>query len=292
MSSFEVEITRPGKVLFPKDGITKLDLVHYYQRIAPRMLPYLIGRPLVLQRFPDGIARDGFIQKAAGPYSPAWVRKVTVKKAGGTVKHMVCDDLDTLLYLVNQACITFHTWLSRADRLDHPDQMVIDLDPSSEDDLPAVTGGALALKEILDELGMPAFVRATGSRGVHVVVPLDAHQDFDAVRSFARDLAGILIDRDPARYTMEAYKAKRRGRVYIDVHRNGYAQSSVAPYSVRARNHAPVCVPIAWSDLRKKSFRPDAITIRTLFDHIDREDPWKHFWDHPASRPPPAAWSQ
>src|SRR5215469_9165862 len=136
----EVNVTRREKILFPEDGITKGDLIRYYQRIAPRMLPYLAGRPLMLQRFPDGITGFSFYQKAAAPYYPAWIKKVTVQKAGGTVRHLVCEDVATLVYLANQACITLHPWLSRIekkpsriDKRHFPDQMIFDLDPSTED---------------------------------------------------------------------------------------------------------------------------------------------------------------
>jgi bifunctional non-homologous end joining protein LigD len=273
-----MNVLRPSKVLFPKDGVTKGELVAYYERIAPRMLPYLAGRPLVQQRFPDGIARPGFFQKAASPHYPSWIRTVTVRKAGGTVRHVVCDDRATLTYLANQACITFHTWLSRIDALDSPDQMILDFDPSRDGDVAGAVGGALVLKEILDELELPAFVKTTGSRGVHVVVPLDARRDFDFIRAFARRLATMIIDRDSTRYTLERHKNKRHGRVFIDVDRNAYAQTAAAPYSVRARDGAPVSVPLDWSGLRENSFSPGAITIRNVFDGLDRiDDPWKHY---------------
>lgn len=280
----DIPITRPSKVLFPEDGITKGDLIHYYEQIAERMLPHLAGRPLVLQRFPDGIGRPGFIQKAASPYYPTWIKRVTVPKSGGTVKHVVCDDAQTLIYLANQACITFHTWLSRAVDLHCPDQMILDFDPSRENDIASVASGALALRSVLEDLGLPAYAKSTGSRGVHVVVPLDGKEDFEFVRAFARDLAGILVDRDASRYTLEQYKNKRGGRVFIDVNRNAYAQSAVALYSVRPRAGAPVSVPLDWSELRKKSFRPDAITIRNVFARLERiEDPWQRFWSDAAS---------
>jgi bifunctional non-homologous end joining protein LigD len=284
IDSREVTVTRPGKVLFPEDGITKADLIRYYQRIAPQLLPYLQGRPLVLQRFPDGIHGSGFIQKAVPAYYPSWIKTITVEKAGGVVKHVVCDDAATLAYLANQACIAFHPWLSRTGDTNCPDQMVVDFDPSRDDDLAGVVGGALVLKDILDKLELPAYVKATGSRGVHVVVPLDGKQDFDAVRAFARRLAAIIVDRDTGRYTLEAHKGKRRGRVFIDVNRNGYAQTAVATYSVRARPGAPVSVPLSWAELRKRNFRPDAFTIRNVFDRVDKiEDPWKSFWRQAAS---------
>ena len=273
----DVKITRPEKVLFPEDGITKGDLVRYYQRISRWMLPHLEGRPLALERFPDGIDQPGFFQKAAAPYYPAWVRKVSVKKVGGTVKHVVCDDTATLVYLVNQACITPHIWLSRVDKKQYPDQMIFDLDPSTEDIAPVIDAARL-LKSMLDELELPAFLKATGSRGLHVAVPLRRKQDFDSVRAFARGVAERIIARDPERYTLEQYKKNRRGRVFIDVNRNAYAQTAAAVYAVRARKGAPVSAPLQWNELRK-GFRPDGITIQTVFERLEQiEDPWKDFW--------------
>ena len=274
----EVKITRPYKLLFPRDGISKGELIEYYERIAETMLPYLADRPLMMQRYPDGIGRAGFMQKTAGPYYPSWIRKVTVKKAAGTVKHVVCDDAETLAYLANQAAITLHTWLSRVADLYHPDQMVFDFDPSRAEDIAGVTGGALALKDTLDGLELPSYVKTSGSRGVHVVVPLDGKWDFDFVRGLARRIAMLVVNRDSSRYTLEAHKEKRRGRVYIDVNRNAYAQTAVAAYSVRARAGAPVAAPLEWRELREKGFRPDAITVRNLFQRLKRvDDPWTHF---------------
>jgi len=276
--SEDVQITRPAKVLFPDSGITKGDLIRYYERIADRILPHLKGRPLMLQRFPDGVGRPGFIQKAAPAYYPSWIERVTVPKEGGTVSHVVCNDARTLVYLANQACVTLHTWLSCAGDLHSPDQMMLDLDPSRENDIAGVVSGALALKRILEDLGLPAYVKSTGSRGLHVTVPLDGQHDFDFVRAFARQLAGILVDRDASRFTLEQHKEKRRGRVFIDVNRNGYAQTAVAAFSVRARAGAPVSLPIDWGELRRKSFRPDAATMRNVFERLDSmDDPWKNF---------------
>jgi bifunctional non-homologous end joining protein LigD len=271
-------------VLFPKDGITKGELVDYYQRIAPHMLPYLTERPLVLERFPDGIAKPGFIQKAVSRHYPSWISTVTVEKVGGTVRHVVCNDASTLEYLANQACITFHTWLSRVDALNVPDQMILDFDPSADYDAAGAAAGALAAKEILDQLELPAYIKSTGSRGVHVVVPLEPARDFDFVRTFARGIAGLIVDRDPSRCTLEQHRNKRRGRVFIDVNRNAYAQTAAAPYSLRPRDGAPLSIPLDWSELRRKTFRPDAITIRNIFDRLDHHrDPWCHFWRDAAS---------
>ena len=279
----EVNVTRPEKILFPEDGITKGDLIRYYQRIAPRMLPYLAGRPLMLQRFPDGITGFSFYQKAAAPYCPAWIKKVTVQKAGGTVRHVVCEDAATLVYLANQACITLHPWLSRIDKRRFPDEMIFDLDPSTEH-IAVVIEAAHTLKDILDALELPAYLKTTGSRGLHITVPLDSTEDFDKVRAFARSVAEIVVARNPEQFTMEQYKEKRYGRVFIDTNRNAYAQTAVAVYSVRARKAAPVAVPLEWDELRKKNFRPDGVTIKNVFERLESiQDPWKDFWRRPKS---------
>jgi bifunctional non-homologous end joining protein LigD len=279
----EVKITRPEKILFPGDGISKDDLVKYYQRVGPWMLPHLEGRPLSMQRYPDGIDHEGFFQKAAASYYPSWIETAKVAKAGGTVKHVVCNDVATLVYLANQACVTMHIWLSRTDKPKFPDQMIFDLDPSGEE-FSEIVSAAQALKELLDEIDLPAYLKATGSRGLHVVTPLDRSEDFESVRAFAKGVAEVVVARDPARYTLEQRKNKRGGRVFIDINRNAYAQTAVAPYSVRARPHAPVAIPLDWAELRGKHFRPDAVTIATAIDRLERiQDPWKEFWRKPAA---------
>jgi len=278
LDGHEVKITRPDKVLFPEDGITKGDLIRYYERIGPRMLPHLQDRPLSMQRFPDGIDKFAFFQKAAAAYYPSWIKTATVKKHGGTVRHAVCNDVATLVYLANQACVTPHIWLSRYQKPHSPDQMIFDLDPST-DDLAPVIQGAFMLKELLDGLDLPVYVKSTGSRGLHVTVPLEPKDDYDSVRDFARRVAGLVISRDAERFTMEQLKKNRGSRVFIDINRNAYAQTAVPPYAVRPRKGAPVAVPLAWDELRKKSFRPDGVTIRSIFERLDRiEDPWKDFW--------------
>lgn len=274
----EVKITRPEKILFPEDGITKGELIEYYHRIASRILPHLRGRPLALERYPDGIDQPGFFQKSAAQYYPGWIRTVTVKKVGGTVKHVVCDDAATLVYLANQACVTPHIWLSRIDRLDYPDQMVFDLDPSGESFEP-VKETARSFKALLDQLGLPAYLKTTGSRGLHVVVPLKRSEDFDSVRGFARELARVVVDQNPKQRTLEQLKSQRRGRVFLDINRNAYAQMVAPAYAVRARRGAPVSVPLEWDELDRRSLRPDEFTIRNLFARLEKAgDPWRDFW--------------
>jgi bifunctional non-homologous end joining protein LigD len=274
----EIQISRPEKVLFPEDGITKGELIEYYARVAPHMLPHLRDRPLTLERYPNGIGTKRFFQKEVSSYFPKWIRTVTVPKVGGTVTHVVCNDTATLVYIANQACVTPHIFLSRIDKLDVPDQMIFDLDPQGED-FELVRSTAFAFKELLDEVQLPAYLKTTGSRGLHLAVPLQRRENYDAVRGFARELAAIIVAQAPKERTMEPLKASRGTRVFIDTNRNGYAQLVAPAYAVRARKGAPISVPLEWDELKQKSLRSNSITIRTAFDRLDRvQDPWADFW--------------
>jgi bifunctional non-homologous end joining protein LigD len=278
-----VETTHPDRVLFPEDpgvrggpgkAVTKRDAVDYYRRVAPVMVRHLRGRPLMLERYPEGINGPGFYQKEASAHFPAWIHRVEVPKEGGTVTHVVCDDEEALVYLANQGCLTFHAWLSRADRIYHPDQLIFDLDPPPGA-FDTVRAAARHLREILDRLELVPFVKTTGSRGLHVVVPLDRSATFDETRAFARDVAALLVAGDPGRLTTEVRKAKRGGRVFVDVLRNGYAQTAVAPYSLRARPGAPVATPLDWDELGQRRLDPARYTVRNLFRRLGRKpDPW------------------
>jgi bifunctional non-homologous end joining protein LigD len=282
-----VKLTRPDKVLFPTDEITKADLVDYYGRVAEAMVPHLRGRPLMLQRFPDGIDEDAIVQQAAPDYFPDWVRRAEMAKRGGTVRHVVCEDTATLAYLAGQACITPHRWLSRIDHPDHPDLVVFDLDPSGsdpEESFSTVRAAARSIGAVLESSGLVPFVQTTGSRGLHVVAPLDRGADFDAVRAFSRAVADVVAADDPQHLTTEQRKQKRHGRVYIDTMRNAYAQTAVAPYAARARPGAPVATPIDWRELSGKEMGPQRFTIRSVIRRLaQRNDPWTDLDGHAAS---------
>jgi bifunctional non-homologous end joining protein LigD len=274
----DVKITRPEKVLFPKGGITKRELVDYYRHITPWILPHLRGRPLTLERFPDGIEGSRLIQKSVSDYYPDWIKTVTVKKVGGTVRHVVCEDEATLAYIANQACITPHIWLSRTDAVELPDQVVFDLDPSGTDFAP-VKSSAQSIRKLLEQFHLPAYLKTSGSRGLHVVVPLKRDSDFDSVRAFARRIAEIAVEQDPKQLTLETRKNARRGRVYVDTNRNAYAQTVAPAYAVRPRPGAPVSVPLDWHELQNKNLRPDSVNIGTVFSRLEKvDDPWKNFW--------------
>jgi bifunctional non-homologous end joining protein LigD len=274
VASRRVEISNDGNVLFPADGITKGELVEYYRRMAKVMLPYLRGRPVMMHRFPNGINRPGFYQKEIGAHFPAWIHRVAVPKVGGKVTHVVCDDAATLVYLADQACITPHAWLSRIDQLDRPDQIIFDLDPQAHD-FSIVRRAARDLRELLEELGLAVFVKTTGSRGLHVVIPIQRAGTFDATRAFARRVAEVLVGRNPDELTIEARKAKRKGRLLIDVMRNSYAQTAVAPYAVRAKPGAPVAAPLTWEEVASSLFTPEQYTLRNVSRLLaKRPDPW------------------
>ncbi|MFG3080238.1 non-homologous end-joining DNA ligase [Streptomyces parvulus] len=271
-----VRVHRPGKVLFPAtDGApeyTKGDLVDYHRAVAPFMLPHLRGRPLMLERHPDGVGGPRFMQKNTPEHYPEWIRRVEVGKEGGTVRHTVCDDSATLVYLADQAALTLHRWLSRAGAVDLPDRMVFDLDPSG-DDFEAVREAARLVGELLDELRLPSVLMTTGSRGLHVVVPLTVRQDFDEVREFARDAADVLAAAHPDRLTTAARKKDRGDRLYLDIQRNAYAQTAVAPFTVRALPGAPVATPVSWDALDDPALHARRWTIATAVEQA-RTRPW------------------
>jgi bifunctional non-homologous end joining protein LigD len=275
-----VEITHPDKVLFPDDGITKADLASYYERVSEWMLPHVRARPVSMQRFPDGIAGQGFFHKNIPDHFPEWVRRVEVPKEDGTVTHAITCDADTLVYLVGQNTITPHVWLSRADRVLQPDRLVVDLDPAGRD-FPAVRRAARRTGELLRELGLAPFAQVTGSKGIHVWAPVRRGPGFDEVRAFARDVAAVLAERHADELTVEMRKAKREGRILIDVMRNGYAQTAVPPYAVRPRPLAPVATPIDWDELSDSKLRPDRWTVKNVLRRLAAKgDPWAEIQSH------------
>ena len=266
-----VEISKPGKELFPESeagpAVTKLDLARYYESVATVMLPHVKDRPVNMQRFPNGIAGSAFYEKKAPSHFPDFVRRVEVDTADGSQQQVVVADARTLVYLAQQACITPHTWLSRADGLERPDQLVFDLDPTVPG-LPAVRRATRLVGELLDDLGLTSVLKTTGSRGYHVLVPLRRTESFDDVRTFARKVAQVLVDREPDLLTLEARKDKRGDRVLVDVQRNAYGQTAIPPYAVRARPGAPVATPITWDELSR--VKPDQHTVHTIARRLSR----------------------
>lgn len=271
----DIKVTHPEKALFPEDGITKGELVDYYRRIAGYMVPHVEGRPMTLQRFPDGIDKEGFFQKEASDYFPAWVRRATLELGKGGIQHqVVCDNAATLVYLASQAMVTPHVFLSRADKVHYPDKLIFDLDPP-DNNFETVRSAAKTIREALDADGYPVYLMTTGSRGLHVVVPLDRSADFDAVRAFARGFAEKLAAKYPDRFTTELSKEKRHGRLFLDYLRNSYGATGVAPYGVRAKNGAPIATPITRDELDEIKSSQE-YNIRNIMARMDkRGDAWK-----------------
>ena len=274
MARVKVEITHADRVMFPGDGITKGVLVEYYSKVAAVMLPHVKDRPLTLWRYPRGIEEEGFVQQDFAGSLPDWMGQAKVAKERGSVVHPVAERREGLVWLANQNCITLHAWLSRRDRLDNPDRIVFDLDPS-DNDFGAVRATAHTFADVLDGLGLLSFVQTTGSRGLHVVVPVRPDKGFDTVRQFARDVADLVVADDPKHRTLEVRKANRGRRVYLDVMRNAYAQTAVAAYAVRARAGAPVATPLEWDELDRRGMQPDRFTIRDVPKRVaEHGDPW------------------
>ncbi len=270
-----VELSNLEKVLFPDEGITKKEFVEYYERIADTLLPHIRGRMIVLERFPNGINDGKFYQKQAPDYFPQWINRVTVAlKEGGSITQITCEDKETLIYLANQVCI-LHVWPGKADKPEYPDRLIFDLDPP-DDEFEPVRYAALILKEFLHEVGLASFAMTTGSRGLHVVVPLNREADFPTVNKFAQNMADILIRLEPDFFTNEFIKEEREGRMFVDVRRNIYGQTTVAPYAVRPKPGAPVAAPLEWSDLKDRRLSAKEYTIRNIFGMLnDKGDPWE-----------------
>ncbi|HSR69392.1 MAG TPA: non-homologous end-joining DNA ligase [Acidobacteriota bacterium] len=278
-----ISLSRQDKVYFPDEGITKGEVVEYYRRVAEVMLPHLRDRPVTMHRFPDGIKGESWYHKDAPDYFPDWIETVEVPKEGGTVRHVVCNDAATLVYLANQGCLTPHIWLGRRDDLHRPDRLIFDLDPSA-DDLPLTRFATRKVGERLRRDGLRPFLMTTGSRGFHVVVPLRRRHDFDQVRAYAYRVAEELVSQHPEKLTAASRKAKRGKRVFIDFFRNSYAQTSVAPYSLRARPGAPVATPVEWDELA--GLDPQAYTLKNLFRRLaQKPDPWEGIDSDPCRLP-------
>jgi bifunctional non-homologous end joining protein LigD len=277
-----VACTNIDRVMFPADGITKGDLLAYYHDVAELMVPELRGRPLSVVRYTKGIEQGGFFQKHHQKHFPAWLDHVA---AGSKtrVDYPIVDTPAGVVYMANQGSIEFHVWTSRKDALDRPDMLVFDLDPP-EGRFDLVRGAAHALRAVLEQIGLPAFVKTTGSKGLHVVAPLDDGATFDEAGALATQIGALVCRRQPDLLTMEFYKKDRKGRLFVDVMRNAIGATLVAPYSLRGKPGAPLSAPIAWSDVDDPALRADGVRLRDLRAWLDhRGDPWRDLRAAPGS---------
>jgi bifunctional non-homologous end joining protein LigD len=267
----DVTVTHPEKVLFPESGITKGELCDYYRTIAPLMLPHVNGRPVTMDRYPAGIGKKGFIQKDVLKGFPAWLERVEVsrrdEKIGGVVHYPVAHDARALVWFANQNSITPHVWTSRVPRLEHPDVCVFDLDPPG-DDSETLAAAALRVRDLLHELGLSAFVKTSGSKGFHILVPLDGRATFPTVWRFAHGAGALLVKRHADVFTQEFIKADRGGRIFVDTGRNAPGATFAAVYAVRPRSEAPISAPCTWQEIEQGTVAPRTFTLRTMTARI------------------------
>ncbi|HEU4577668.1 MAG TPA: non-homologous end-joining DNA ligase [Polyangiaceae bacterium] len=278
-----VVISHPEKLLFPADGISKGELAAYYQAIAPLMLPHLAGRPVTMERFPAGIERKGFLQKNVVSGFPGWLKRVEVPHKQGPVHYPLIDDVRSLAWLANQNCITPHVWCSRHPTLDHPDLCVLDLDPSREDP-DELRSAALAVRALLEELNLPSWVKTSGSKGFHIVVPLEPATRYEELWRFAHGVGALLAQRHPALLTQEFLKTERAGRILIDTGRSGPGATFAAAYAVRPRPGAPVSAPCTWPEIESGAALPQSFTLRGMASRAQQlGDPWAQLHSQPCS---------
>jgi bifunctional non-homologous end joining protein LigD len=277
-------ITHPEKVLFPEDGITKGELAAYYEAIAPLMLPHLSGRPITMERFPSGIGEEGFLHKNLTRGFPAWIERVETPKNDGTVNYLIVNDVRSLIWMTNQNTITPHVWISRVPNLFYPDMCLVDLDPSI-DDQDMLRAAVLEVRDVLAALGLKSWVKTSGSKGFHVVVPLDGSTNMHQVAGFAHAVGSLLVKNDPDRLTQEFSKADRGRRILVDTGRNGYSATVAAAYAVRPKPGAPVSAPCTWEEVESGAASPRSFTLRTMTARVaEVGDPWADMLEHGRSQ--------
>ena len=268
--SQRVAITNPDKVFWPDAGYTKSDLVAYYERVAPWLVPYLRDRPLVLARYPDGITGKSFFQKDAPEWAPEWIRRERIHASGvdRDIDYFVVDDAEGLRYVANTGTIPLHLWASRVGTIERPDWLVLDLDPKGAP-FTDVVKVALALRGILERLELPGYPKTSGATGLHILLPLGARYTYEETRTFARLLATLAVEAVPAIATIARMIDTRGGKVYVDFGQNGPGQTIVAPLSVRPLPGAPVSTPLRWPEVTAR-LEPRRFTIRTVPARLDK----------------------
>ena len=274
-----VDFSNLGKVLFPKIGATKAQVIEYYIKNAPKMLPFLAGRPLPFTRFPNGVDKEGFYEKDAPEGTPPWVNTVSIysETAGRVVNYVLCDQLDTLIWLANLGSIEIHTPLFRADMKEKPDFVFFDIDPEPPVSFEETINVALLLKQKLDEAGLKSFVKSSGKKGFHVLVPIVREYEFTDTRKFAHRI-GEELAKETKIVVSEARDSKKPGTVYVDYAQNSHGRLMVCPYSLRATPEASASTPFEWREI-KKEIKPAEFNI---FSVTAREvEPWKRIFEKP-----------
>jgi len=270
IDGWELSLSNLDKVLWPQEGYTKGELVNYYLEISPYMIKYLLDRPLVFTRYPDGIDGKNFYQKNAPEYMPAWIKTYIYQspKDKSFNNLIVVEKQADLVWLANQAFIEIHPWLSRQNSILNPDYIVFDLDPYENCPFERVVDIALLLKQLLDDMGLRAYIKTSGAEGLHIYLPVVDKYDYNQVRNWAGKIAGMICTARPDIATIERSISKRGQRIYVDYMQNVIGKTICAPYSVRPRHGAPVSTPVRWEELRDIS--PGDFNIKNIFDRLKK----------------------
>ncbi len=271
-----VRLTHPAKVLYPDTDVTKLEVAAYYEKISEWMLPHIAHRPLVLVRCPDGQAKECFYQKHPGIGTPGILRQIPIRESDKTENYVVVDNVEGLVALAQIGALEVHAWGSKEDKLDKPDRLVFDMDPSPEVTWERVVQGARHICQFLRDLGLQSFVKTTGGKGLHLVVPIERRHDWDEAKPFCKAVADAVVIASPNQYTANMSKAARKNKIFLDYLRNGRGATAVVPYSLRARPGAPVSMPLTWDELTPK-ITSDFFTIHNSVRRVEnaKDDPWK-----------------
>jgi bifunctional non-homologous end joining protein LigD len=287
VEGYEIEISHPDKVLFPGSGITKGELVNYYEMIGPVMLPYVQDRPLTIQRFPNGINAESFFQKGASEHYPKYIKTLLVNdEVNGKKRYPLINNVVSLVYLANLASIPLHVWQSRKGSIRKPDQVIWDLDPPTGD-FEQVRKAAKLMRNCLQELGLEPWLKTTGSKGLHLMVPLKTEYNYDAVKKFAKTVGEFVASEIPDLFTIEFRKDKREGKILVDYMRNNYGHTAVAPYSVRPKEGAPVAAPLEWHELEDKKLNAQTFNIKNMQARLQAKgDLWNGIYEQPQSLKP------
>jgi len=270
-----VRLTHPAKILYPEPGLTKLDLAQYYVAVAGAMLPHVKGRPLTLLRAPEGAAGKSFYQKHPGDSTPDALRRIEIDEKEGHATYLLAEDVAGLVALVQMGVLEIHVWGSTKRTLEKPDRIIFDLDPDPGVGWARIADGALLVRDLLAEMGLQSWPKATGGKGLHVVLPVRPQHEWDAIKAFSHAVADEIVRRHPAAYTGNLAKRARQGKIFIDYLRNQRGATAIAPFSARARATAPVAVPLTWHEV-EDGVRSDEFTIKTVPARLKelRRDPW------------------
>ena len=274
-----VQITHPDRVVYPETKVTKLMVAEYYARVADRLLPFIAERPLAILRCPEGIDAQCFFQKHVGRYKIPGIEIFMIDESTGRNPYAIANSVDALVGLAQWNALELHGWGSTAPQIDKPDTLVLDLDPDPALPWSAIVAAARETRALLDRLGVISFVKTTGGKGLHVVVPLQKRHSWDEVKDFARNVAMHLTRASPDRFVATPGESNRRGRIFVDYLRNSRGATAVAPYSLRARPGAHVATPLSWGELSDKT-PPGTFTIATVVRRVaSRKDPWVEYGD-------------